>query len=133
MEYRRLLKLVVLSLLPVLDTELILEVAKDPHLTNDVAVEWHVGTLDELDQETRTWKQMGQHRGRQLIRKHIPRAITTEMSTATQKVTVPKRMTTSSTKSMLGNREYIAIHASMTTDEPMTITHVMTVQLMHST
>lgn len=61
-EYRRLLKLVVLALPSVLYTESVLEVAKNPHLPYDIPVKRHVRALDELDQEARTYGP-GEHIG----------------------------------------------------------------------
>lgn len=56
LEHRRLLCVVTRTSLPmltVLDAELVLQVAHDPHLANDIAIEGHVCTLEEFHEETR--------------------------------------------------------------------------------
>ena len=116
-----------LAIAPVLDTQAVLQVTEYPHLTDDILVEGEICSLEELDQEARACK--GISAGTCNASAYSPRAMTTETRTAVQKVSSPNRITTSSTKSILSNREYMAIQANMTTDEPMMTTHVMTVQL----
>ena len=116
-----------LAIAPVLDTQTVLQVTDHPHLTHDILIEGEICSFEELDQEARACKGISASTCNAAA--YSPRAMTTETRTAVQKVSSPNRITTSSTKSILSNREYMAIQANMTTDEPMMTTHVMTVQL----
>jgi hypothetical protein len=57
-------------------------------------------------------------------------AIATVRTTVDQKVTPPKSLCTSCTKSKLSKNEYITIHRSITKEEPGIMTQVMRVQLL---
>lgn len=50
-------------------------------------------------------------------------------TTVVQNVSSPKRIETSSMKSLLKKNEYTKIHRSITTDDPIQAIHVITVQL----
>ena len=44
-----------LPMFAVSDTELVLEIAHDPHLADDVTIQWHVRALEELHEEARSY------------------------------------------------------------------------------
>ncbi len=60
---------------------------------------------------------------------YLRRATMTDMMTENQNTPLPHNTMTSSTKSLLSKNEYMTIQANITTDDPITMRKVMTVQL----
>lgn len=59
----------------------------------------------------------------------LPSAMSTDTNTVAQNVIPPKRIVTSSMKSLLSKKEKMTIQASITIEDPKTTSHVMIVQL----
>ena len=121
----------VFSGLAMWQTKLILEVTFNPHLANNVLVQWKIHRRPVFDNESRGYTRPMSFKNIKFIytMRIVPRQMIAVKKTVVQKVMVPKRMVTSSLKSGVEKKEYTTIHKSITTVDPTTTIQVMIVQL----
>lgn len=110
-------------------TELILEVTFNPHLTDDVLVqrEIHRGTV--FDNKSRSYERYQDELEECSSNRIVPRQMRAVKTTVAQNVMVPNRIVTSSLKSGVEKNEYTIIHNSITRVDPTTTIQVIIVQL----